>query len=194
MRGTHPSTSVYRERSHRNRLTRTEAKEVLTVDDYGAIRRARRDGMSIRQIARQFEHSRKSVRHALSHAEPPPVPRTRERNAPLMGPVEPIIDQILIDDETAPPKQRHTAAQVFRRLRDEHGYRGGYAQVQLICSSIDVESAKRSSLWGIFPARPTARGRFWSHLRRLPRGPAANLLSRHHLGLLELSLRSDPAI
>ena len=34
------------------------------------------------------------------------------------------------DDETAPPKQRHTAAQVFRRLRDEHGYRGGYAQVQ----------------------------------------------------------------
>jgi transposase len=36
----------------------------------------------------------------------------------------------LVDDETAPPKQRHTAAQVFRRLRDEHGYRGGYAQVQ----------------------------------------------------------------
>jgi transposase len=103
---------------------------VLTVDDYGTIRRARRDGMSIRQIARQFEHSRKTVRHALNHAEPPPAPRTRERNAPLMGPVEPIIDQILIDDETAPPKQRHTAAQVFRRLRDEHGYRGGYAQVQ----------------------------------------------------------------
>ena len=103
---------------------------MLPVDDSGAIRRARRDGMSIRQIARQFEHSRKTVRHALSHAEPPPAPRTRERNAPLMGPVEPIIDQILIDDETAPPKQRHTAAQVFRRLRDEHGYRGGYAQVQ----------------------------------------------------------------
>jgi transposase len=103
---------------------------VLTVDDYGAIRRARRDGMSIRQIARQFEHSRKTVRHALNHAEPPPAPRIRERKAPLLGPVEAIIDQILIDDETAPPKQRHTAAQLFRRLRDEHGYCGGYAQVQ----------------------------------------------------------------
>jgi transposase len=103
---------------------------VLTVDDYGAIRRARRDGMSIRQIARQFEHSRKTVRHALNHAEPLSTPRTRERKAPLLGPVEAIIDQILIDDETAPPKQRHTAAQMFRRLRDEHGYRGGYAQVQ----------------------------------------------------------------
>ncbi len=102
---------------------------MLTVDDYGAIRRARRDGMSIRQIARQFERSRKTVRHALNHAEPPPGPRTRQRNAPLLGPVEPIIDQILSDDETAPSKQRHTAAQVLRRLRDEHGYRDGYAQV-----------------------------------------------------------------
>jgi transposase len=37
---------------------------------------------------------------------------------------------LLDDDEAAPPKQRHTAAQVFRRLRNEHGYTGGYAQVQ----------------------------------------------------------------
>jgi transposase len=103
---------------------------VLTVDDYGAIRRARRDGMSIRQIARQFGHSRRTVRHVLTHAEPPPGLWTRTRSAPLLGPVEPIIDRILIDDEAAPPKQRHTAAQVFRRLRDEHDYRGGYAQVQ----------------------------------------------------------------
>jgi transposase len=121
---------VYCERLHRNPFTRTEAKEVLTVDDYGAIRRARRDGMSIREIAQQFNHSRKTVRHALNHAEPLPTPRTRKRTAPLLGPVESIIDQILVDDETAPRKQRHTAAQVFRRLRDEHAYRGGYAQVQ----------------------------------------------------------------
>lgn len=103
---------------------------MLTVDDYGAIRRARRDGLSIRQIAQQFGHSRKTVRQVLRHAEPPPVRWTRVRNAPRLGPVEPIIDQILADDEAAPPKQRHTAAQLFRRLRAEHGYRGGYAQVQ----------------------------------------------------------------
>ena len=103
---------------------------MLTVDDYGAIRRARRDGLSIRQIARQFGHSRRTVRLVLTHAEPPPERWTRQRTAPLLGPVEPIIDQILADDEAAPPKQRHTAAQLFRRLRDEHGYRGGYAQVR----------------------------------------------------------------
>jgi transposase len=103
---------------------------VVTVDDYGAIRRARRDGMTIREIARNFRHSRKTVRHALTHAEPHPEPLTRDRPAPKLGPFQAVIDQILFDDETAPPKQRHTAAQVFRRLRDEHGYRGVYIQVQ----------------------------------------------------------------
>jgi transposase len=107
----------------------TEAEDVLTVDDYGAIRRARRDGLSIRQISRQFGHTRKTVRHVLNHAEPLATP-TRDRKAPLLGPFEPIIDQILADDEDAPPKQRHTAAQIHRRLREEHDYRGGYAQVQ----------------------------------------------------------------
>jgi len=102
---------------------------VLTVDDYGAIRRARRDGMSIRQISRQFGHTRKTIRHVLNHAEPP-LSTTRDRKAPRLGPVEPIIDQILADDQAAPPKQRHTAAQIHRRLRDQHAYPGGYAQVQ----------------------------------------------------------------
>jgi transposase len=103
---------------------------VLTVDDYGAIRRARRDGMTIRQIARQFGHSRKTVRHALKNSEPHPDPLTRDRSAPKLGAFQEIIDQILVGDETAPPKQRHTAAHVFRRIRDEQGYVGGYAQVQ----------------------------------------------------------------
>jgi transposase len=102
---------------------------VLTVDDYGAIRRARRDGMSIRQISREFGHTRKTVRYVLGHAEPP-TPTPRARKAPLLGPVVAIIDRILADDEDAPPKQRHTAAQIHRRLCEEHDYPGGYAQVQ----------------------------------------------------------------
>jgi transposase len=103
---------------------------VVTVDDYGAIRRAHRDGLSIRQIARQFGHSRRTVRHALVHADPHPEPLTRNRTAPKLGPFQDLIDQILSEDQTAPPKQRHTAAQLYRRLRDESNYDGGYAQVQ----------------------------------------------------------------
>ena len=101
---------------------------MLTVDDYGAIRRARRDGKSIRQIAREFGLSRITIRKALK--QPVPVAQVRDRSAPKLGPVQPAIDQILTDDESAPPKQRHTAAQVYRRLRGEFGYPGGYAQVQ----------------------------------------------------------------
>jgi transposase len=101
---------------------------VLTVDDYGAIRRAYRDGKSIRTIARELGLSRITVRKALKNPEP--VARVRDRPAPKLGPFLAVIDQILKDDESAPIKQRHTAAQVFRRLCDEHGYLGGYAQVQ----------------------------------------------------------------
>ena len=103
---------------------------MLTVDDYGAIRRAHRDGMSIRQIARQLGHSRRTVRHVLQHGEPKPGPATRNRTAPVFGSFRAIVGQILADDEKAPPKQRHTAMQVFRRLQDEHGYAGCYGQVQ----------------------------------------------------------------
>jgi transposase len=109
-------------------LTRTEVEEVLTVDDYGAIRRARRDGKSIRQIAREFKLSRITVRKVLKHSEP--IPITRNRSAPKLGPFHEVLDQIFVEDQTAPRKQQHTAAQAFRRLRDEYGYGGGYAQVQ----------------------------------------------------------------
>lgn len=47
-----------------------------------------------------------------------------------MGPYKATIDQILAADEQAPRKQRHTAMQIFRRLRDQQGYLGGYDQVR----------------------------------------------------------------
>jgi transposase len=37
---------------------------------------------------------------------------------------------VLSADEAAPPKQRHTAAQIHRRLVAEHDYPGGYDQVR----------------------------------------------------------------
>jgi transposase len=41
-----------------------------------------------------------------------------------------LIEQIVEEDRQAPRKQRHTAAKLYRRLRDEHGYVGGYDQVR----------------------------------------------------------------
>jgi hypothetical protein len=98
---------------------------MLTVDHFARIRQARRDGLTIRQLAEQFGHSTKTVLKALAEAEPQPYTLAQPRPAPVFGPFRSAVDEILTADETAPPKQRHTAAQVFRRLRAEHGYQGG---------------------------------------------------------------------
>ena len=103
---------------------------MLTVEDYGRIRRAHRDGMSIRAIARTFHHSRRKIREVLANPEPRPYSRAKDPPAPVLGRVKPIIDEILSADEQAPRKQRHTAAQIHRRLQAEHNYAGGYDQVR----------------------------------------------------------------
>jgi transposase len=101
-----------------------------TVDDYANYRRAYRDGMTIRKIAHTFHVSRRKVREALTSPEPQPYTRTKPPPLPVLGPFTPIVDQILRDDRDAPPKQRHTAAQIFRRLQDEQGFLGSYPTVR----------------------------------------------------------------
>ena len=103
---------------------------MLTVDKYARIRQAHRDGMSIRAIARTFHHSRRKVREALIKAEPKPFTRLGEPRACKLGGFHVIVQQILADDEQAPVKQRHTCQRIFERLRDEHGYKGGYDAVR----------------------------------------------------------------
>ena len=106
-----------------------------TVDDYAKFRTAHRDGMTIRQIARNFHVSRRTVRDALASPEPTPYTRTKPPPAPVLGPFTAIIDQVLRDDRDALPKQRHTAAQLFRRLQDDHGYQGSYPTVRRYVSA-----------------------------------------------------------
>jgi hypothetical protein len=102
---------------------------MLTVDHFAKIRQARRDGLTIRQIAEQFGHSPKTVLKALHEPEPKPYRLEQPRAAPVFGPFRGIVDAILAA-EAAPRKQRHTAAQLFRRLQAEYGYAGGYDQIR----------------------------------------------------------------
>jgi transposase len=103
---------------------------MLTVEDYGQIRRAHRDGMSIRTIARTFHRTRRKIREVLACPEPRRYTRVVEPATPKLGPFKSIIDEILTADQQAPRKQRHKATQIFRRLVKEQGYRGGYDQVR----------------------------------------------------------------
>ena len=138
--------------------------------------------------SRTFHHTRRKIRQVLAEAEPHPYTRTRERPAPVLGPYGAIIDQILADDEHAPPKQRHTAMQVFRRLRDEHGYPGCYGQVHRRSSGdTGLNIKKPSSLWGISPANGSKPISVTS-MSTSPRAEPGSLPG-HHLGLLQCPLR-----
>jgi transposase len=89
---------------------------------YEQIRRAHeRDGSSIRELSRRFGVHRRDVRAAL--ADPVPLPRrpSPPRDAPVLGPWKPLIEEWLEADRAAPRKQRHTARRVWQRLVEEHG-------------------------------------------------------------------------
>ena len=49
---------------------------------------------------------------------------------PKLGPWLGVIDAILNDDKQRPPKQRHTSKRIFERLKEEHGFTGGYTIVK----------------------------------------------------------------
>ncbi len=91
------------------------------VDLFASIRRdARVEGLSVRELARRHGVHRRTVRQALSSAEPPPR-KTPARSSPRMELFKRAVDEMLAADLTAPRKQRHTAMRVFARLVDEHG-------------------------------------------------------------------------
>ena len=80
------------------------------MEVYARVRRAVQvDGMSIRQAAREFGLSRKSIRKMLQFSLPPGYSRKKPVQRPKLGPWLGIIDQILLDDQAQPKKQRHTA-------------------------------------------------------------------------------------
>jgi transposase len=101
------------------------------VDLYGRVRRAVLvDGRSQRAVAREFGISRESVRKMLRYSVPPGYRRQQPIKRPKLDPWLGVIDAILAEDKTRPVKQRHTAKRIFERLREEHGFTGGYSIVK----------------------------------------------------------------
>jgi len=101
------------------------------VEIYGRVRRAVRvEGKSQRGVAREFGISRETVRKMLEYAVPPGYQRQQPIKRPKLGPWVGVIEAILSEDKQRPAKQRHTGKRIFERLKEEHGFTGGYTIVK----------------------------------------------------------------
>ena len=112
------------------------------VELYAAVQLAVVDeGLSHHEAGRRFGIDRRTVKKMLSYSAPPGYRRTKPVRRPKLDGFTGIVDAILEadTDPDVPRKQRHTAHRIFERLRDEHGFTGGYTIVK------DYVRARRQS-------------------------------------------------
>ena len=97
---------------------------MLTVTDREAIRRAYyREKKSMRAIARELHHSRETVKQALADAAPAKYTLTQPRAAPVLGPYQAQIQELLAENEHLPRKQRYTSSKILEII-SAAGYTG----------------------------------------------------------------------
>lgn len=101
---------------------------------------AEREGLSEREIARSLQISRNTVHKYLLQGEAPTAAKRRQvygrpRHGDAVERVIPLIDQWLTDDLQTWKKQRHTAARIYRRLRDEYDFIGSQSNIRKVVSA-----------------------------------------------------------
>lgn len=109
------------------------------MEQFELIRRsAAEEGLSVRGLARRFGVHRRTVRQALVDAVPPPR-KAPVRFAPVSGSYVDLMRGWLVDDQSAPRKQRHTARRIWQRLLDEHGADLGESTVRRVVARLRLE-------------------------------------------------------
>lgn len=102
-------------------LVRKAGRVMISMSTVNSIRRQRRDGHSISDIAKMNGVSRDTVYKYLKRDDFSPKPPLRRAVPSKLDPYKPIIGQWLEEDARGWRKQRHTARRIWRRLRDEFG-------------------------------------------------------------------------
>ncbi len=97
---------------------------MLKVEQIERIRQAYyNEKKSMRQIAREFGHSRATVSQAIKGAGPRKYKQKAVRRAPVMGPYKERVKELLAESEKMPPKQRYTWRTIHKQIEKE-GYQG----------------------------------------------------------------------
>jgi transposase len=103
---------------------------MLTVEEREVLRRAYHiEHKSVRQIAREFQVARQTVRKALASAAPATYTLQAPRPAPKLGPYQAQIAALLAENARLPRKQRYTSHKIFELLHAQ-GYTGSEARVR----------------------------------------------------------------
>jgi transposase len=103
---------------------------MLTVETVLKVRlAAKRDGQSVRGIARQYRLSRNTVRKYLRSGEVEPGYQRRQEVKPKLGPFLADLEQLLAADLPRPQPERRSALLLFEELQ-RRGYQGAYDSVR----------------------------------------------------------------
>jgi transposase len=102
---------------------------MLKVDKIERIRQAYyREGKSMRQISREMQHSRHTIKKALDNAEEGRYSLKESRPAPVLGAYKSRLKELLAENEQLPGKHRLTGHRIFQLLQEE-GYAGSESSV-----------------------------------------------------------------
>jgi transposase len=112
---------------------------MIQVDEKETIRRLHFiKRHSIRQIAGELNHSRKTVRKAIDDGAVPKYQRRKPKPSPVTGPYLDKVKEWLAEDVNRPKKQRHTAHRIYVRLTGEHGFSGSERTVRKLVSGLKL--------------------------------------------------------
>lgn len=103
---------------------------MLTVKEWDKIRRAYHvEEKSIREIARETGHARRTVKRMVEANEPPRYRRQEPYRAHKLGPFKQRIQELLAENKVLPRKQRWTGPMIFRQIQKE-GFQGAESTVR----------------------------------------------------------------
>ena len=90
---------------------------MLTVETVLKVRLAKRDGQSVRKIAKKYRLSRNTVRKYLRGDEVDPSYPRRQQVKPKLGPFVAELEQLLAEDQERPVRERRSALLLFEELQ-----------------------------------------------------------------------------
>ena len=103
---------------------------MLTVKKWEQIRRAYYiEQKSIREIARETGHARRTIDRMLELEAPPTYRRRRPKRAHKLGPYKEHIQELLAQNQSLPRKQRWTAPMIFKEI-EKAGFQGAESTVR----------------------------------------------------------------